>query len=427
MKKFGDVFKRKLEGKNFGIKELKLKNGKWVEAFASILYEHGKKYALQLILRDITERKEMERALKESETRFRSLVENAQDAIYIITSEGFEYVNPAFEKLTGYNAKEICNPAFSFWKLIHKDDIPYIMEREKAREAGKPLPPMYTFRIVRKDGKIRWVEVTTVSIGKKGHVRVIGILRDVTERKKAEEEINKLSRLHYVIGKSINESNNIRQLCRKLLKEIKNIMGVDYINVFIYDKKNKKLDPIVFYGYPKDFKKRTMISYVVEENQPWEAVKAAIERKSRYVKDVKKHKPLSFNIDLYKKYDAAELYTLPLITRNELYGVLQVMNTSKNLLKEEDKRLLKVIAEEIAAGIAKIKAEEEMRRALEEERRFKADTAHYFFNPIAIAKGYLEIAKEDGGDIEKIEKALKAIERIERVVKNVVIRGEIRE
>ena len=170
-----------------------------------------------------------------------------------------------------------------------------------------------------------------------------------------------------------------------------------------------------------------MISYKVDEGQPWEAVKAVIERRARYVKDVKKHKPLSFNVEIYKKYDAKELYTLPLITKNELYGVLQILNTSKNPLKDEDKRLLKAIAGEIATGIAKIKAEEEMRRALEEEKKFKADTAHYFFNPLAIAKGYLEMAKEDGGDIEKIEKALKAIERIEKVVKNIVTKGEIRE
>ncbi|MCD6474095.1 MAG: PAS domain S-box protein [Thermoplasmata archaeon] len=386
----------------------------------------GKRY-LMAIVRDVTERKKMEEALRESERRFRTLVENAPDAIYIITADGFEYVNPAFEKLTGYTNKEITSPDFSFWKLIHEDDIPLIVEREKAREAGKPLPPMYSFRIVRKDGKIKWVEVTTVSIGKKGEVRVVGILRDVTERKRAEEEINKLSRLHYVIGKSINESTTIRQLCRKLLKNIKEIMNVDYINVFLYDKENKKLNPIVFYGYPKDFKRKTMVSYKIDENQPWEAVKAVVERKARYIKDVKKHKSLSFNLDLYKKYDVKELYTIPLVTKNELYGVLQVMNTSKNPLKEEDKRLLKAIAGEIAAGIAKIKAEEEMMRALEEERKFKADTAHYFFNPLAIAKGYLEMAKEDGETKEKIEKALKAIERIEKVVKNVVTKGEIHE
>lgn len=76
------------------------------------------------------------------------------------------------------------------------------------------------------------------------------------------------------------------------------------------------------------------------------------------------------------------------------------------------------------------KAENEMKRALEEERKFKADTAHYFFNPLCIAKGYLELAMKDERDAEQREKLkaiINAVERVENVVKNVVIKGEVRE
>ena len=76
------------------------------------------------------------------------------------------------------------------------------------------------------------------------------------------------------------------------------------------------------------------------------------------------------------------------------------------------------------------KAENEMKRALEEERKFKADTAHYFFNPLCIAKGYLELAMKDERDAEQREKLktiVNAVERVETVVKNVVMKGEVRE
>ena len=76
------------------------------------------------------------------------------------------------------------------------------------------------------------------------------------------------------------------------------------------------------------------------------------------------------------------------------------------------------------------KAENEMKRALEEERKFKADTAHYFFNPLCIAKGYLELAMKDEMDAEQREKLkaiINAVERVENVVKNVVMKGEVRE
>jgi len=162
-----------------------------VEFNVSIIdYEGGK--AELVIVRDITDRMELMEALKESEEKFRGLVENAQDAIYVITPEGFEYVNPAFEKLTGYSSEEIYSRGFSFWKLIHPNDVKKIEEREKAREQGRKLPGRYEFRIVTKDGKTKNVEATTVNIGKKGEVRVIGILRDMTERIKAEERMKRI-------------------------------------------------------------------------------------------------------------------------------------------------------------------------------------------------------------------------------------------
>lgn len=389
-------------------------------------YEGGK--AELVIVRDITERKKMEEALKESEEKFRGLVENAHDAIYIITPEGFQYVNPAFEELTGYSSKEILSKEFSFWNLIHPDDIKFIEQREKARIKGKEIPSRYEFRIISKDGKVKTVEVATVDIGKRGEVRIMGILRDVTERKKAEEEIEKLSELHYIIGMSINGSKTIKELCSNLIKNVKEIIGVEYANIFVYNRSKKSLEPIAHVGYPKELAKRIVKRYEVNEEQPWEAVKACLTKKEKYIKDVQIYKPLSFHWDLYKKYDIRELYTIPLVIKGKVEGVLQVSTTSKNPLAEK-KRLLKSIAEEIAAGMAKIKAEEEMMRALKQEREFKLKTAHYFLNPIAIAKGYLDLAMEELPEEKrkKLESAKYAIGRVEKVVKNVTQRGEIRE
>lgn len=75
------------------------------------------------------------------------------------------------------------------------------------------------------------------------------------------------------------------------------------------------------------------------------------------------------------------------------------------------------------------RAEEEMRRALEQESRFKKETAHYFFNPICIAEGYLYLAMNRVSPEEKetLEKILHAVQQIEKIVKNVVGIGEIHE
>jgi len=225
----------------------------------------------------------------------------------------------------------------------------------------------------------------------------------------------------------INRNDTVEGLCRDLLASIKDVLEVDYGSIFIYDKKKNVLNPVAHIGYRKDMLKRMIKEYPVHKNQPWIAVKVFMEEKEKFLRNVQRYKPLDFNRDLYKKYGIKELYTLPLIVKGKIYGVIQVASSEKNPLTEDKRKILHAISEEIAAGIIKIEAEERMREALEEERQFKLNTAHYFFNPIAIAKGYLELALEEGDRKDNILKAIEAINRVEKVVKNVTERGEIRE
>ena len=141
--------------------------------------------------------------LKESDERFHRLIENAHDAIYIIAPYGFQYANPAFEKLTGWKKEELRNSKFNFWSIVHPDDKKLIMER--ANKTGKEEQNSYEFRIIPKDGEERIVEANTVNIGKKKEAKEMGILRDITERKKAEKEEKKCSqRLKSTFVETIN-------------------------------------------------------------------------------------------------------------------------------------------------------------------------------------------------------------------------------
>ena len=188
----------------------------------------------------------------------------------------------------------------------------------------------------------------------------------------------------------------------------------------------KALIPVARIGYPKEIMEKTIKEYPLEKNQPWVAVRVFLEAKERYIKDVQRYEPLAFNRDLYKKHGIKELYTVPLNIKGEMHGVLQMASRENNPITLDKRKLLHAISEEIAAGIAKIEAEERMKRALEQEREFKLKTAHYFFNPITIAKGYLQLTMEENGK-DKILKAIEAIERVEKVVKNIITKGEIRE
>lgn len=126
----------------------------------------------------------MGKMLKESEERYRGVVENAHDAIYILESNNFQYVNPAFKKLTGWNKKELSRKEFNFWKIVHPDDIKLLKEKR----IGKEMLSVTEFRIMAKSGEEKVVEANTVIIGRNGEKKEMGILRDISVRKKIEEE-----------------------------------------------------------------------------------------------------------------------------------------------------------------------------------------------------------------------------------------------
>ena len=102
-------------------------------------------------------RKQMENAVRESEQKYRTLAENAKDGIYIISvsKKVFEYVNPAFEQITGYTSEKIHRENYDIFNLIHPEDAELIRKKQQARESGEKQPWIYEFRIIDRKGAIK--------------------------------------------------------------------------------------------------------------------------------------------------------------------------------------------------------------------------------------------------------------------------------
>jgi PAS domain S-box-containing protein len=140
--------------------------------------------ALEVVV-DITERKEAEEKILESEEKYRLLVENASEAIVVAQDGWLKFVNPAMTNILGYSKEELFSKPFM--EFIHPEDRNMVFQRHIKRLKGEELTHIYPFRIVTKDGEIKWLEINAVFITWDRKPATLNFLSDITERKRSEE------------------------------------------------------------------------------------------------------------------------------------------------------------------------------------------------------------------------------------------------
>ncbi len=146
---------------------------------------------------DISSRKRTEEALQDSEARFRRLAENARDVIYRMSLPAgvYEYLSPATSKLFGYTPEEFYASPGLVHKIIDPAWLTYFEEEWQKLLQGE-MPPTYEYQIVHRSGDVRWMNQRNIMVrGDDGRIVAIeGIVTDITERKRIEEELRTLNK-----------------------------------------------------------------------------------------------------------------------------------------------------------------------------------------------------------------------------------------
>ena len=480
---------------------------RWIHDFTTVKKDgKGKIVRYHGYLIDITGRKEMEEALKESEEKYRTLVEKANDGICIVQDGILKYANPRTYEMSGYKVNELIGKKFI--QFVIPEEKEKLLQRYKKRIAGEKIEEMYETTFLKKDGSRLYAQITVSMVDYEGKPAELVIIRDITKIKKMEIALKKSEEKYRTIietsndgvisidekGKIvfINESaekmfgyNNeelvgkpltllmpkeyrrryietLKKRLRKKAGKLRRIIEVEGL------KKNDEIfpvefsissykieDSINFIAIARDFTERKKMEKALKKERAqllsiFEGVDELI-----YVADPGTYEILYVNRTMKKEfgsdiigkkcYEIFQKLDKPcdFCTNDKIFG----KNFGKTYIWEfQNKKTGKwyrcidrgitwhdgrKVRLEIAIDITDmVEAEEETKRALELEKQFKLEAAHYFFNPIAIAKGYLSLAMEKASDedqVEKLKAAEHAIERVEKVVKNVTQKGEIYE
>jgi len=159
----------------------------------------------EAVQRELTERKQAEEALRESEENFKALAENANDGIVIGTAEGgwHVYANRRAVEITGYPIEELLKTRIR--DLAHPDEFPKLTERYKERLAGLEVPKPYETALLNKDGIKVPIEISPSKTTWQNQPADMVILRDITERKRAEEALRESEERYRIITDRVDD------------------------------------------------------------------------------------------------------------------------------------------------------------------------------------------------------------------------------
>lgn len=193
--------------------------------------------------------------LRESQLKYKNIIQDSVDMIIIIQAGKIRFMNPMTSELTGYTKEDLLNT--SFIDMVHPDDRTRMRNKyRKWLRKDKETPRIYTFRVLKKDGEALWVESNSVWTEWEGVSATLNIARDISERKKAFEE---LKIMEFAIESSIN-AVAFFDLKGRLTK-----INDSFLKLWAYENKNELLGKPVTAFMQEEIKVLALLKALREE------------------------------------------------------------------------------------------------------------------------------------------------------------------
>jgi len=186
------------------------------------------KAANRQLRKEVGERKRADQARRESERQYSKLVESSLTGIYIVQEDRVVFANNRFAEIHGYPRKEL--EGLESWKLVHPKDRAAVERFRKKRIKGEKAPSEYEIRGLTRDGETIWVKRRNTRIDYNGEPAVLGNVVDITERKRAEEQLRRTNKelenfVHVVSHDLKNPIFSIQGFTSRLFKNYQEKLG----------------------------------------------------------------------------------------------------------------------------------------------------------------------------------------------------------
>ena len=147
---------------------------------------------------------EKTRQLRESQIKYKEIVENSTDGILIAQDEKMKFVNPKALELTGFSEEEILG--IPFIELVYTEDLPMVIDRFARRLKWDEAPSPFILRILRKDGDSFWVEINSVRTMWEERPAVMANIKDINERVESEKKLQESAEKYRSLVESTEDS-----------------------------------------------------------------------------------------------------------------------------------------------------------------------------------------------------------------------------
>jgi PAS domain S-box-containing protein len=290
---------------------------------------------------DITQRRQMEEELRESEERFRTLVENSPNAISVTIGDTIIYANQKRAELAGKDDPSELVGTSSI-SQIAEGDRESIVERMEARKRGEKLPLSYEFRMLRADGSIRDIIGYSSAISYQGNNAVQHVLHDVTEQKRHEAMLEALHK-H---SADLSKAETVEEVAEETLDCVERVIGFNVGSFAVVE------GDLLRHIHIKGVESAGVFEIPLDGRGV--TVRAVRTGETQLVPDCREdddYEPgLASGI-----FEALSEIAVPVKVSGKVVAVINVESTKLDAFTEEDRKLMEILASHVASALRKIR------------------------------------------------------------------------